>query len=78
MGILSYTTYTLTYIAYLSVPQRDAMAGVGDVGCFVVLTCARAYESERQQAPMLSCPGSFLLYEENFPSIGGKAKDNRD
>ena len=75
---MSYTTYTLTYIAYLPVSQWDAKAGVGGVGYFTGLTCARAYARIRQQAPMLPCPGSFLLYEENFPSIGGKAKDNRD
>ena len=71
---MSYITYTLTYIAYLLVPLCVTMAGVGDVGYFEVLTRARAYAMEGQQALMLPFPGSFLLYEENFPAIGGKAK----
>ena len=44
-AISSYTTYTLTYIAYLSVYQRDNSLGVGGVGGFLPFSRVRVRAS---------------------------------
>ena len=45
-AILSYTTYTPTYIAYLPVIQADTILGVGDVGGFLLFSRVRVHVRE--------------------------------
>ena len=45
-AILSYTTYTPTYIAYLPVIQADILLGVGDVGEFLPFSRERVHVLE--------------------------------
>ena len=43
---MSYTTYTPTYIAYLSVIHVDTILGVGDVGGFLPFSRVRVHARE--------------------------------